>query len=161
MLEKVEFAAALWFFIVGTYVRSCRLKQASARCLPIIIYGKGGCCPGFWLLNAGIICRWRDRLSQYGCFARDGGRRCDFPISDMPDCPSVQNPVVYKALTSSRNLRPQRGRYVSLWYFIVCSIIGLTCPVFWDRACLIRLFVFNILKYNVLCFLFVRVVWCV
>ena len=40
-----------------------------------------------------------DRLSQYGCFARDGGRRCDFPISDMPDCPSVQNPVVYKALS--------------------------------------------------------------
>ena len=36
----------------------CRLKQSPARCLPIIIYGKGGCCPGF-ALGMRIIRRWR------------------------------------------------------------------------------------------------------
>ena len=36
----------------------CRLKQSPARCLPIIIYGKGGCCPGFALgLRTFCLCR--------------------------------------------------------------------------------------------------------
>ena len=45
-------------FIVGTYVRSLPPETGVCRCLPIIIYGKGGCCPGF-AHGMRIIRRWR------------------------------------------------------------------------------------------------------
>lgn len=45
-------------FIVGTYVRSLPPETGVCRCLSIIIYGKGGCCPGF-ALGMRIFCPCR------------------------------------------------------------------------------------------------------
>ena len=84
-------------FIVGTYVRSLPPETGVCRCLPIIIYGKGGCCPGF-ALGMRIIRRWRIccrstavlRVTAVGVVVSDIGHA---RLSE------VQNPVVYKALS--------------------------------------------------------------
>ena len=145
-------------FIVGTYALS--LPSETVAC-PVFTYyyiRKRRLLSGLRSRNANIL-SLSDRLPQCGCFARDGGRRCGFRT-----CPIVRQRKTRSStrrLASRRNLWPQRGRYVSAMYFIVCTIIYLACPVFWSRAYLIRLFVFNILKCSALRILFGCVVWSV
>lgn len=145
-------------FIVGTYALS--LPSETVAC-PVFTYyyiRKRRLLSGLRSRNANIL-SLSDRLPQCGCFARDGGRRCGFRT-----CPIVRQRKTRsstKALSLPPESLPRGGGMFLLWYFIVCTIIYLACPVFWSRAYLIRLFVFNILKCSALRILFGCVVWSV